>query len=178
MDSAYQTTYSTGNAEVAAAGTAMFSVFALFYLAFAVFLIISLWKLFVKAGKPGWAALIPIYNIVVMLEIVGRPVWWVLLIIFVPLLNVWLTIVMYLDLAKSFGKSLGFGIVSLFFPYVTIPILAFGKSQYQGPVADGLNTMAPAPERTTGFATVAPTPPAAAAPAPENQLPPQPPTAV
>lgn len=108
----------------------MFSVFALFYLAFAVFLIISLWKLFVKAGKPGWAALIPIYNIVVMLEIVGRQFGGCYLLFLYHCSMFGLRLLCTSTLLNPLASRLGFGIVSLFFPYVTIPILAFGKSQY------------------------------------------------
>jgi hypothetical protein len=100
----------------------------------AVISIISLWKLFVKAGKPGWAALVPIYNIVVMLEIVGRPVWWVFL-YFVPVVSLVASVIVTLDFAKSYGKDLVFGILMILFPVPMYPILAFSKStQYVGPV--------------------------------------------
>ena len=162
MDSPYDTTLYASSTEVSNAGIAAFGVFSLFYIAFAVFMIVSLWKLFTKAGKPGWAAIVPFYNLAVLLEVVGRPIWWLLLIVFVPLLNVWLVVVLYLDLAKSFGKPVSFGVLSVFFPYVTIPILAFGKSQYLGPVAEGLSSFVPAPDRT--FASVSPVSVAPAAP--------------
>ena len=87
-----------------------------------------------KAGKPGWAALIPIYNAVVLMQIIGRPEWWVLL-LFVPFVNIYIAVVSTLELAKSFGKSTGFGVLMLFFPVIMYPMLGFGSSQYLGPVA-------------------------------------------
>lgn len=97
-----------------------------------VFMIVCMWKIFTKAGKPGWAAIVPIYNIIVMLEIIGRPLWWILL-LFVPVANLVISVIMALDLAKVFGKSVGFGVLSIFFPYVTYPMLAFGKATYTAP---------------------------------------------
>jgi hypothetical protein len=94
----------------------------------------SLWRMFTKAGKPGWAALIPIYNTVVLMQIIGRPEWWVLL-LFVPFVNLYVAVVSTLELAKSFGKSTGFGVLMLFFPVIMYPMLGFGSSQYLGPVA-------------------------------------------
>lgn len=102
----------------------MFVVFGL--------MIVSSWFIFQKAGKPGWASLIPIYNVVVMLEIIGRPTWWVLL-MFVPFVNVIVGLMMLFKLVKVFGKGFGFGLGSLFLPFIFLPILAFGKSVYTRP---------------------------------------------
>jgi len=96
--------------------------------------LIAMWKIFTKAGKPGWAVLIPIYNLYVMLEIVGRP-WWYLLLFLVPLVNVVIAIILVFDLAKSFGKGAGFGIGLLLLGPIFIIILGFGKAQYVGPAA-------------------------------------------
>jgi hypothetical protein len=93
-------------------------------------LLASMWKIFTKAGQPGWAAIVPIYNAYVMQEIVGRETW--CLAIFFFLGPVW-TIVIALDLAKSFGKEMVWGIGLIVFPYVFYPLLGFGDSQYQGP---------------------------------------------
>lgn len=76
----------------------------------------------------------PIYNSVVLMQIIGRPEWWVLL-LFVPFVNIYIAIVSTLELAKSFGKSTGFGVLMLFFPVIAYPMLGFGSSQYLGPVA-------------------------------------------
>ena len=99
-----------------------------------VLMIASMWKVFTKAGKPGWAAIVPFYNIIVLLEIVGRPWWWLLL-MFVPLLNFVIAIIVYIDLAKSFGKGVGFAIGLLLLPFIFFPILAFGDAEYLGPAA-------------------------------------------
>lgn len=103
-------------------------------LAFAIFQLIAVWKIFTKAGKPGWAALIPIYNTLTMLEIVGREWWWLLLML-IPGVNVVIAIIILFDLAKSFGKDTGFGFGLLFLSAIFIPILGFGKAQYVGPAA-------------------------------------------
>ncbi len=96
--------------------------------------LVAMWKIFVKAGKPGWAVLIPIYNLYIMLEIVGRP-WWYLLLFIVPLANVVVAIMLMFDLAKSFGKGTGFGFGLLLLGPIFILILGFGKAQYVGPAA-------------------------------------------
>ncbi|MCX6055754.1 MAG: DUF5684 domain-containing protein [Chloroflexi bacterium] len=106
----------------------------LFYMAIGVFYIFCMWKIYVKAGKPGWAAIVPIYNILVQLEILGKP-WWYLLLMLVPLVNVVIGIMLIFDLAKVFGKGTGFGFGLLFLSFVFIPLLAFGDAQYKGPVA-------------------------------------------
>ena len=104
------------------------------YLAFIAFFIAVGWKIFTKAGKPGWAAIVPIYNIIVMLEIVGRPAWWVVLML-IPFVNFVVAILVSIDLAKSFGKSAGFGIGLAFLGIIFAPILAFGDAEYHGPAA-------------------------------------------
>ena len=77
------------------------------YLAFIVLMIASMWTIFSKAGKPGWAALVPIYNIIVLLDIVGKPWWWLLL-MFIPIVNFVVIIMIYHNLSLSFGKGAGF----------------------------------------------------------------------
>ncbi len=96
--------------------------------------IAGLWKVFVKAGKPGWAAIVPIYNIWVLLEIVGRPGWWLILYI-IPLVNVVVQILVTLELAKSFGRSIAYAIGLLLLPFIFYLMLGFGEDQYQGPAA-------------------------------------------
>lgn len=100
------------------------------YLALIVFFVAVGWKIFTKAGKPGWAVIIPIYNIIVMLEIVNRPVWWILLYL-VPVVNMVVGIIVILDLAKSFGKGTGFAVGMILLGIVFFPMLAFGDDQYQ-----------------------------------------------
>lgn len=94
----------------------------------------SMWKIFVKAGKPGWAALVPFYNVIVELEILGRP-WWFLLLLFVPVANFVIAVIIVFDMAKVFGKSTAFGFGLLFLNIIFYPILAFGSAKYVGPVA-------------------------------------------
>lgn len=93
------------------------------------------WKLFAKAGQPGWASIIPIYNLVIFLQIVGRPTWWIAAILFCPPVGLVFSVIMMVDLAKSFGKGGGFAAGLILLGFIFFPILAFGSSQYQGPAA-------------------------------------------
>ena len=102
------------------------------WLAVVVVIIAANWKIFTKAGKPGWASIIPIYNIIVFLEIIGRPAWWIILAI-IPGVNLIFGILVSLDLAKSFGKSTGFAIGLILLGPIFLLILAFGDAEYQGP---------------------------------------------
>lgn len=104
------------------------------YLAVIAFFIYCMWRIFVKAGKPGWAAIVPIYNVLVELEIIGRPWWWLLLML-VPIVNIVIGVIILIDLAKVFGKGTGFGIGLIFLSFIFIPILAFGDARYLGPIA-------------------------------------------
>ena len=122
-----------GAAAGAAAGVAIFAIIMwVIAMAIGVFTIICMWKLFVKAGKPGWAAIVPIYNIVVMLEITELPMWYIAL-FFVPFANIYAMFKIYIEFAKKFGKSAGFGVGMVFFAPIFLGILAFGKnSNYVG----------------------------------------------
>lgn len=106
-------------------------VFPLFMLVAVVFIIASLWKVFAKAGQPGWAAIVPIYNLVVLCKVANRPVWWVVLML-VPVVNFFVLALLSMDVAKAFGKGAGFGLGLWLFGFVFYPMLAFGKAQYQG----------------------------------------------
>jgi hypothetical protein len=90
-------------------------------------------KIFTKAGKPWWSAIVPIYNFIVLAEIVGRPQWWGICAAVVPCLNIVFPVIMLFDLAKSFGKSSGFAVLMLLFPMIGIPMLGFGDAKYVGP---------------------------------------------
>lgn len=105
--------------------------FLLFVLIFAlaVFMIVCQWKIYSKAGKPGWACLVPIYQLVVLMEIVKKPVWWIILMM-IPIVNVVVLILVFIELAKAFGKDGGFAAGLLLLPIVFFPILAFGDAQY------------------------------------------------
>lgn len=107
----------------------------LIYLAILAGVIIGIWKVFVKAGKPGWASIVPFYNMwVLTTEIVGRPPLWFILML-VPFANIVAFIVVALDLAKSFGKSTGFAILLIVLPFIGYPMLGFGDAKYMGPAA-------------------------------------------
>jgi uncharacterized membrane protein YhaH (DUF805 family) len=111
-------------------GAAIFGgAMLLFWLAVAVLFIVAMWRVFTKAGKPGWASLIPFYNVYVLLQIAGRPGWWLLLFL-VPFLNVLVSLVVAADLAKKFGKSAVWGVVLCGILGIGYLILAFDKSTY------------------------------------------------
>ncbi|MEA1992542.1 MAG: DUF5684 domain-containing protein [Thermodesulfobacteriota bacterium] len=103
-------------------------------LAVGIVILIANWKIFTKAGKPGWAVLIPIYNAYILLEIVGREWWWLILLA-IPGINLIFLIILLFDLAKSFGKGADFGFGLLFLSPIFIAILGFGDAQYVGPSA-------------------------------------------
>lgn len=102
-----------------------------FFLAFMVLYVAALWKIFEKAGKPGWAAIVPIYNLIVWMEIIRKPGHWVLLMLIPYIGVIWQVWALNL-LVKSFGKDEGYTIGCLFLPFVFFPILGFGDAQYLG----------------------------------------------
>ena len=120
-----QTDYQTS---AAAAGSPVVIIISLLI---GLMLIVAMWKIFTKAGQPGWASLIPIFNIYIWCKIVGRPGWWVILML-IPFVNFIIAIILCIDLAKSFGKGVGFGIGIILLGIIFLPILAFGDAQYQG----------------------------------------------
>jgi len=87
-----------------------------------------------KAGKPVWASIIPIYNALVLLQIVGRPWWWILLCL-IPVVNIVVGIIIVVDLARCFGKGIGFAIGLILLGFIFVPILAWSDAQYLGPAA-------------------------------------------
>lgn len=113
-------------------------------LVFAIIMIAGMWRVFTKAGQPGWAAVIPFYNIYILLKIVGKPGWWLVL-YFVPLVNLIVSIIVALELAKAFGKSQVFGIllVWLLSP-IGVLILGFGSAQYKMAKAPAQSASEPA----------------------------------
>ncbi len=137
----YDYSYETYNMlDSAASGTA-FGIFAgmsavtwIISVVLAIFAVICLWKVFEKAGKPGWASIIPIYNAVVLLQIVGMSPW-LLLLMLIPFANIIiafvLTILVYVKLAGKFGKSGGFAVGLIFLNIIFMAILAFGDAEYQ-----------------------------------------------
>ena len=92
-------------------------------------------KVFEKAGKPMWAGFVPLYNYIVMLEIVGRPIWWFILLL-IPFVNFVVLIILMMDMAKSFGKDAVFGILLFLFSFIMLPVMAFSSDiKYVGPAA-------------------------------------------
>lgn len=107
------------------------AIAGLLYLAIVILVIASIWIVFTKAGKPGWACLIPIYNLIVMLEVAGKPWWWILLFL-IPIVNIVFMIMMFHGISTKFGKGVGFTLGLIFLGFVFFPILAFGDAKYNG----------------------------------------------
>jgi uncharacterized membrane protein YgcG len=112
-------------------GKAPSLVFWICYTVYTILIIAAWWKIFSKAGQPGWAAIIPIYNLYVWCKIVGRPWWWILLML-IPFVNFIILIILLIDLAKSFGKGVGFAIGLILLSVIFFPILGFGSATYEG----------------------------------------------
>lgn len=117
-----------------ALGAAIFGAMMIPLLIVWVIVVIGQWKVYEKAGKPGWAAIIPIYNLIVLLEIVGKPIWWIVLFL-IPCVNIIFFVWTLNLLSKSFGQSEGFTIGLLLLSFIFWPILGFGNYQYLGPSA-------------------------------------------
>ena len=109
-------------------------VFLALTLALVVLAIAGIWAVFRKADQPGWAAIIPIYNLVVLLRVAGRPWWWIFLLL-IPVVNLVITILVSVDVANAFGKGAGFALGLAFLGFVFYPILGFGDARYVGPPA-------------------------------------------
>jgi cellulose synthase/poly-beta-1,6-N-acetylglucosamine synthase-like glycosyltransferase len=130
--------------EYSTEGTPPSPLSIIFGLLVALLLIVAMWKVFTKAGQPGWASIIPIYNLYIWCKIVGRPGWWIILLL-IPFVNIIVGIVLCIDMAKSFGKGVGFGIGLALLGIIFWPILGFGSAQYQGPAASaGVAVVPPA----------------------------------
>lgn len=115
-------------------------IFIIIYLAVIAFMIATMWTIFLKAGKPGWAAIIPIYNMLVLLEIAGKPWWWLLLML-IPVVNIVIAVLVFHNLSLSFGKGAGFTVGIILLGFIFLPILAFGDAKYHG---NDTNNIAPA----------------------------------
>ena len=93
--------------------------------------IVSYWRLFTKAGKPGWAIVVPIYNLIVLLQVSGKPTWWILLNL-IPFVNIVVSLIVILGFAENFGKGKAFGLGLFFLPFIFGPVLAFGNDEFMG----------------------------------------------
>jgi hypothetical protein len=130
----------------AAGALGSLACFYIIYFAVIALWIVGMWKVYLKANKPGWAAIIPIYNIIVLLELAGRPGWWVIL-YFIPIVNIIVLAIVSIDVAASFGKGVGYGIGLWLLPFIFYLMLGFGSAQYQGPAAaQGQTPQAPPPQ--------------------------------
>ncbi len=105
-------------------------------LAVAILGIVGMWKVFTKAGEPGWAAIVPIYNIITLVKISGKESWWVILFFLGPVAPVAMILVS-IAVAERFGKSTGFGVGMGLLPMIFYPMLGFSDAQYQGPGGGG-----------------------------------------
>lgn len=115
------------------AGSAAGGIAGLFFLVIQLGILVvaiaTMWRIFTKAGQPGWACIIPIYNIYVMMKVAGKPGWWLIL-LFIPIVNIVIAILVAIAIAENFGKSVGFAIGLILLPIIFYPILAFGNAQY------------------------------------------------
>jgi len=125
---------------------------AMFIPLFIVWLIVIIgqWKVYTKAGKPGWACIVPIYNIIVLLEIVGKPIWWIFLFL-IPCVNIIFGIWTINLLSKSFGQGEGFTVGLIFLGFIFWPILGFGNYPYLGPAAAEAGGIKPNPFNPTDY---------------------------
>lgn len=104
-------------------------IFLVIWLAIIVLWIAGMWKVFDKAGQPGWAAIIPVYNLIVLLKVAGKPLWWIILFL-IPIINIIPSILIPIAVAKNFGKGIGTGLGLFFLPFIFYPILGFGSAEY------------------------------------------------
>jgi hypothetical protein len=105
-------------------------MFLLIRLAILVLMIVAWWKVFEKAGQPGWAAIIPFYNLYILIKIASKPGWWLIL-MFIPLVNLVFFFLICIGVAENFGKGAGFAVGLFFLAFIFYPILAFGDAQYR-----------------------------------------------
>ena len=121
-----------GNDAAAAAGGGILGILCLVIeLAIIVVIIAGMWKTFEKAGKPGWACIVPIYNLIVLAEIAEKPLWWGLLML-VPCVGIVFGILLSIEIAQKFGQGAGFGLGLAFLGFIFYPMLGFGNYTYQG----------------------------------------------
>jgi len=109
----------------------------LFFLALALVPLAGMWKVFEKAGQPGWAAIIPILNIFYLLEIADKDTWWLILFL-IPFVNFLVSAVVMIDVAKNFGKGPGYGLGLFFLSFIFWPLLGFGDAEYVGDTSVGV----------------------------------------
>ncbi len=114
----------------------MSSVIWIIYVLVWLIVILAFWRIFTKAGEAGWKSIIPIWNTLVLLKIVGRPWWWIIL-LFIPIVNIVVWIIVALNLSKSYGRGTGFGVGLIILPFIFGLILGYGDDAYRGPAGAG-----------------------------------------
>ena len=175
----YSYSSDAGSGAAAAGILAFLGVYFLIVFALVILVIAGMWKVFVKAGQPGWAAIVPIYNVYILLQIVGRPTWWLALLLLpiIPVIGglglLVVLFILYWDLAKSFGKDVGFAIGLTLLSFVFMPMLGFGSAQYIGPMASGFG-LPDTPGGGGGGGYTPPAPGGYTPPAPGGYTPPAP----
>ena len=107
------------------------AIFIIVLLAVLVLMAIAMWKIYTKAGQPGWAIFVPIYNNVVMFDVIGMQKWNILIMLYVPFAAIVYAIMIPFKLAKAFGKGVGFGFLLWLIPIIGYPVLAFGSAEHQ-----------------------------------------------
>ncbi len=130
-DYGYDSAFGVGGLAIFGTGTLLIGA------GISIIMLVALWKIFKKAGKKGWESIIPIYNLIVLLEISGLPTWYLVLYL-IPLVNIYAVFKTYIELSKKFGKDTGFGVLMVFFPVICMPILAFSNCTYKS--KDEVNT--------------------------------------
>jgi len=108
----------------------IYTIFLIVTVMVATIIIISLYRIFVKAGRPGWAAIIPIYNMYLLLKVIKKPGWWIIL-FFIPIVTYIIQIIVAIEIGKAFGKSALFSTIFLLLLPVGFLVIAFDKSKYQ-----------------------------------------------
>jgi Family of unknown function (DUF5684) len=105
------------------------SLFGIVALVVVIVTIGGVWKVFEKAGRPGWGCLIPIYNVILMLGMPSKPLWWIVLLI-IPLVSIVITIMIHIEIAKTFGKSARYSVGLALLPMIFYPMLGFSDARY------------------------------------------------
>ena len=116
------------------ASSAGASIGFVLYLAVIVLEIAGWWMILSKAGRPGWGAIIPFFNIYLFCKVAGRPGWWLILFL-IPLVNIVVAFIVFIDVAKNFGKGTGFGVGLTLLGFLFAPMLGFSDATYSGPPA-------------------------------------------
>ena len=106
-------------------------IFGILVIAVCVAMIAGMWKVFVKAGQPGWGCLVPIYNVILLLGMAGKPTWWIVLFL-IPIVSLVAAVLVSIEIAKKFSQGTGYGLGLAFLPMFFYPMLGFGDAQYQG----------------------------------------------